>query len=231
MGLLGGGAMVAFYDVISGAEEQHDNWHSYEHMPERVGIPGFIRGRRWIATSGAPRIFVMYEVENFEVLTSEVYLERLNNPTPWSGETMANIRNMIRALCSVSASEGVGVGSLLLSIRFSPKPEQADALRTWLREELLPELPKIRGLLGAHLLEAVKDAVKSQTKEQKLRGGDKNADWVLMIDAYDSAALEEVYTKELAPAELEAHGALAEQDSTFYRLAYVLTDSDFNVNI
>lgn len=84
MGLLGEAAMVAWYDIAPEATSEHDDWHSHEHMPERLGIPGFLRGRRWVAPSGSPQYFVMYEVENFETLTSKPYLERLNNPTPWS---------------------------------------------------------------------------------------------------------------------------------------------------
>ena len=164
--------MVVWYDNLPATEDDHDDWHSHEHMEERLRIPGFLRGRRWIAISGAPRIFVMYEVADFDVLTSPAYLERLNNPTPWSRETMGNIRNMTRSLCRVVGSQGIGAGAALLSIRFSPQPEKADDLRTWLREEVISTLPKRRGLVAAHLIEAKKDTNISQTEEQRLRDGD-----------------------------------------------------------
>lgn len=226
MSLLGEGAMVVWCDTVPGTEDDHDDWHSHEHMEERLGIPGFLRGRRWIATSGAPRIFVMYEVADFDVLTSPPYLERLNNPTPWSKETMGIIRNITRSLCRVVGSQGIGAGGGLLSIRFSPRPEKAEDLRTWLMEEVLATLPGRKGLIAAHLIEAKKDTNISQTEEQKLRGGDKEADWALLIDAYNISALEEVSRKELSPAQLEEHGALGGQETAIYRLAYSLTDAD-----
>ena len=43
MALLGQAAMVAIYDLEAGWEAKHDDWHSHEHMHERVGIPGFLR--------------------------------------------------------------------------------------------------------------------------------------------------------------------------------------------
>jgi hypothetical protein len=51
-------------------------------MPERVGIPGFLRGRRYRAIDAAAEYFTLYEAEDAAVLTGAHYLERLNNPTP-----------------------------------------------------------------------------------------------------------------------------------------------------
>ena len=48
-------------------------------MYERVGGPGFLRGQRGVAITGAPRYFNFYEVDDFATLTSKAYLDRL----PW----------------------------------------------------------------------------------------------------------------------------------------------------
>jgi hypothetical protein len=52
MALHSDAAMIMFYDVASGAEDDHDDWHTHEHMPERVSIPGFLRGSRWTGADG-----------------------------------------------------------------------------------------------------------------------------------------------------------------------------------
>jgi hypothetical protein len=44
------------------------------------------------------------------------------------------------------------------------------------------------GLAGAHLLRHETPAM-AQTTEQKIRGGDQAADWVLVVCGYDAAAL------------------------------------------
>ena len=42
------GAMLLLFDVAADAVDEHDEWHTHEHMPERLAIPGFLRGTRWI---------------------------------------------------------------------------------------------------------------------------------------------------------------------------------------
>ena len=64
MALCGGGAMILFYDIASDAIDDHDDWHTHEHFPERLSIPGFLRASRWIALAGRPRYLVMYEVDS-----------------------------------------------------------------------------------------------------------------------------------------------------------------------
>ena len=36
--------------VLQGYERELDRWHTIEHMPERLGVPGFLRGRRFRAS-------------------------------------------------------------------------------------------------------------------------------------------------------------------------------------
>jgi hypothetical protein len=86
MPLLGSAAMLLLFDVVQDAIPEHDEWHTHEHLPERLSIPGFVRGTRWVASHGQPRYFVMYEVEQLATLTSNAYLERLNNPSPWTSK-------------------------------------------------------------------------------------------------------------------------------------------------
>jgi len=40
MALYSNAAMIMFYDVAPGAVDDHDDWHTHEHIPERVSIPG-----------------------------------------------------------------------------------------------------------------------------------------------------------------------------------------------
>ena len=70
MPLLGKAAMLLSLDVAKEAIPEHDEWHTHEHLPERLSIPGFIRGTRWVTLAGQPRYFVMCEVEELSTLTS-----------------------------------------------------------------------------------------------------------------------------------------------------------------
>jgi len=51
MAFLGKGAMVFWNDVIAEGEADFNHWHVFEHIPERVGVPGFLRGRRYVAVA------------------------------------------------------------------------------------------------------------------------------------------------------------------------------------
>ncbi len=122
MPLLGQAAMLLGFDVAAEAIDEHDDWHTHEHLPERLAIPGFLRGTRWVALQGQPRYVVLYEVERLETLASAAYLERLNHPTPWTAKMMPHYRGMTRGLCSVAASAGAGQGHFGLLVRFEPGP-------------------------------------------------------------------------------------------------------------
>jgi hypothetical protein len=201
--MLGKAAVAMWWDIASGVRAEWEDWHTREHMPERLGIPGFLRGTRWIAECGQPSYFVLYEAERLETLTAGTYLERLNHPTPWSLKMMPHHRNMVRSLCEVRATWGGGVPQTLATIRFSLASD-------------LPKLPRGQGLTSAHLLQSVPMAATPQTTEQKIRGGDASADWVLLIGGYDSEAV---------------HAAVAALPSgmtaLFYRPAFSLMPKDY----
>ena len=56
--MLGRAAVAMWWDVPPEVRAEWEDWHSHEHMPERLGIPGFLRGTRWIAsiTAALPRM-------------------------------------------------------------------------------------------------------------------------------------------------------------------------------
>ncbi len=160
MALLGRGAFAAWHDVAEGREAEYDRWHSHEHMAERVGIPGFLRGRRYAAAeAGAPRYFILYETADLGVLTSAAYLARLDDPTAWTREVMPALRGMNRTLCRVAASSGRGVGHAALTVRLSPRAGEEGRLGERLRAEV-ERWGGSPGLVGAHLLLA--DAAASE---------------------------------------------------------------------
>lgn len=220
MALLGKAAMLLSFDVAPEAIPEHDDWHTHEHLPERLSIPGFIRGSRWIALAGQPRYFVMYEVMQLATLTSGAYLERLNHPSPWTSKVMPCYRGMTRGFCSVTGSFGFGIGHIGLSLRFKPAAGTETSLRDRLIGDVMPTLPTLRGIGSIHLFEGA--AIPAMTAEQRIRGADAGVDWVLFATGYDSAALADLARAQLGDAKLHAHGAVGVRAAT-YRLDYALT--------
>jgi len=198
--------MLLLFDVVQDAIPEHDEWHTHEHLPERLSIPGFVRGTRWVALQGQPRYFVMYEVEQLATLTSGAYLDRLNNPSPWTSKMMPNYRGMTRGFCSVTGSFGLGTGHVGLLIRFKPATEARSSLRKMLLQDMLPRLPSRPGIGSVHLLEAA--LTPPMTNEQRIRGADAGVDWALLVTGYSQDALATLMQADLGNAQLEKHGAM-----------------------
>jgi hypothetical protein len=217
MPLLGNAAMLLLFDIVQDAIPEHDEWHTHEHLPERLSIPGFVRGTRWVALNGQPRYFVMYEVEQLATLTSNAYLERLNNPSPWTSKMMPNYRGMTRGFCSVAGSFGSGMGHASILIRFSPAIESGSSLRKRLLQDILPQLPSRRGIGSLHLFEGA--LTPPMTNEQRIRGADAGIDWALLVTGYDQDALASLMRVDLGDAQLEKHGATGVLGA-MYRMEY-----------
>jgi hypothetical protein len=230
MALLGKGALVIWHDPEPAAESDYNEWHSKEHMLERVGVPGFRRGLRYVALEGAPRYLNLYEVDDLATLTSGPYLDRLNHPSPWTRRVVPRVHNNSRTLCRVIASAGgVGICSLLLTLQMAAQPERADELRAWLAADALPALAERAGIIGAHLLEGDAAASRSggATAEKRLRGrADAIADLVVLVGGYDPEALRAARDGPLGRERLVAHGAAPEQTLGLYQLVHAITEAD-----
>jgi len=217
MALLGHAAMLLLFDVDPGVIAEHDEWHTHEHLPERLSIPGFVRATRWVATDGQPRYFVMYEVEQLATLTSGAYLERLNHPSPWTAKMMQGYRGMRRGFCSVAGSFGFGLGRAGLLIRFKPADGMESSLASWLLRDRLPPLPSRPGIGSVHLLEGA--TTPPMTNEQRIRGADAGVERVLLVTGYSEDALADLWRADIGSAQLEGHGATEVIGAT-YRMEY-----------
>ena len=97
MPLIGSAAMLLWFDIVPEHLNEHDEWITREHFPERTQIPGFLRAQRWVARSPtAPRNFISYEVRDIGVLTSAAYEARLNQPSERTRRMMPHFRGMVR---------------------------------------------------------------------------------------------------------------------------------------
>ena len=220
MALYSDAAMVLYYD-IAGDSADHDDWHTYEHMHERLSIPGFMRGTRWVAKAGTPKYMVVYEVASTEVATSSAYLARLNDPTPWTASMMRRFRGMIRGFCTVVASSGFGLGNAAVSMRFTPVKGSEPNLSDRLTREVMPAMALRRAMAGVHLLQP--SPPPPMTIEQSMRGLDTPVTWLLLATAYDAEALTRATAEHLAPEALERYGASPQMAIGTYALHFTVT--------
>ena len=227
MAIAGKGCFVAWYDLRPGGETDHDHWHTHEHMIERVAIPGFRRGLRYRSLADGARTCVIYQVDALETLASPAYLQRLNNPTPWTTSSMPLITGMNRTLCRVASTHGHGTGGYLLTVQLAPRAGSEDDLKSWLGDGALAALAGRAGLCGAHLLIGDREVSHIKTQEKELRGGsDAVADWIVLIEGYDRAATEHALAELLGASGLAAHGAADSPTPGLYSLDFAIEESE-----
>ena len=217
-----------WWNVAPEMREEFEDWHTHEHFPERLSIPGFLRGTRWRALGGEPSFFVLYEAARIAVLTGKDYLARLNDPTPWSRKMMPHHLDMVRSLCRVQASVGGLIGGVLATLRFSPPRRGARAFAQWLAQEVFPPLAQRKGIAGACFLQAQPQALATRTTEQEIRGRDATADWVLLVSGYDATVVESV-SDEMRSA-LAARKTEVNPARVLYGPAYSLTAKELGVH-
>jgi len=190
MSLAGMGVVAIWHDILPDARQEYHEWHSREHMPERVGIPGFRRGRRYVALEGAPEFFTLYEADSAEVLGGLDYLNRLNAPTEWTRRMMPSFRNFARSLCRVVVTSGTGSGGVMLTMRFDvAAAHRASALEA-LAQRILQPLTYAGGVTGVHLCVADEAASRIETTEKKTRPDAMQVPtWIALIEGISSASV------------------------------------------
>lgn len=229
MAMPGTGCFIATHDIVPGREADYENWHTHEHMIERLTIPGFLRGLRYRSVSdSAPRVCTIYQVESLATLTSPAYMERLNNPTPWTVESVPLGVGMTKTFCNVKASCGHGIGGFLGVIQFTPPSNGVSNLTDWLSDKVLPGLGRQSGLCGAHLLVGDPDASRSKAKERELRSETADvADWIVLIEGYDRQTVGESIVRLTSPDGLASRGAgIAPSSGQLYKLDFFMEERE-----
>jgi hypothetical protein len=182
--------LIVWMNIAPGHEEDFDGWFTRQHVPERVGVPGFRAGGRYEALRGEPHFLSVYETDSPDVLTSAPYKERLANPTPWTQRVMPNFRDTIRVTGSVIVEAGLGIGGVRRLIRIDPPEAQRAAVRGVLTQALAEKVLAERGVTRVRVVEGPPVSPTAQTPESQMRGPDRSAIFTVLIDGQDEAGLE-----------------------------------------
>lgn len=215
----GAGLIVIWNDIVPESRDNFLAWHSREHIPERVAIPGFLRGQRWFGESSAPQYLTIYATGDTSVLTSPAYIERLNNPTPWTRQSVADFRNTSRAAGSLLWQSSDASGGAILSARFDLATSRAHALADTWSQGLLHALAQQPGVARVRLIASAVSASQLQTAERAVRSGDlREPPLILLIEGFgDEKCLQSAYA---SAAQTEPEFANARVD--FYQLQFDL---------
>lgn len=221
MSLTGTGVIAIWHDISPDGLQDFYEWHNREHVPERVGIEGFQRGRRYVAVAGEPEFFTLYNVRDPGVLAGPAYHARLNDPTPWTLRAVTHFSNEARSLCEVKASQGVGSGGIVATIRFDCDGGRDDALMAALADTILPAVVATPLIAAMHVCRADLDTSRKRSAEQKDRDDNLVPRWIILVEGGTLASLQAVVARFLGPARLAALGVPAAATS-YYALQHDL---------
>lgn len=224
MTLLGKAVVAIWNGIKPELEDEFLDWHVHEHIPERVALPGFQRGRRYMSIDGSPRFFNFYEAETLGDVTSEAYMAALNDPTPWTRQVMAHFTQMSRTVCGVVASAGCGTGIVIETMRLSSRVERDGFVAAMTRNVIEPVAAR-KGVVGVHLLEG-QAASRAETAETRLRGASESADWILLVEAVRMETITELRGSLISDAAIIACGAGTAMSRGAYGLQFALARSD-----
>lgn len=162
-------------------------WHNCEHIPERVGIPGFLRGRRYQATDDLALFLMFYETADPAVLASEAYMTALNNPTPWTRESLSHFRNPARNVYVKRAEHGeagANPAPYMSAWRFNLAGPGPDIFAGRLAERWLAEMALVHAVRRVRLYEVDESISAIVTSERKIYGKGPGAQrYLVLIEA------------------------------------------------
>jgi hypothetical protein len=203
MSLKGSAFLALWNDIEPARDGEYNLWHTREHVPERLSVPGVLSGRRYVGRDAAVhRYFTLYELDSLAVLASQPYKALVDGPTPWSRSMRPSFRNFLRYPCTTALSLGRGTGGALATLRFgeaSPPPAAIERLFD------------IEAVTGLHL--GVADL--SQPFPLQTAPAEQDPRHVLIVEATDRQRLEEAM-----PAIAATIGSAA---ALVYDLAYAIT--------
>lgn len=180
------GIVVIWNDILP--EERHNflDWHSREHIPERVSIPGFTQGQRWFNADSCPQYLTIYHTTDTSVLTSAAYLDRLNNPTPWTRRSVAAFRNTARAAGRLVWQSSGSSGGFVLTARLEVEHQAAEALAQHWSAGNLNTLAQAPGVARVMVALATPSASRLQTAERAVRSGDlREPALTVLVEGFD----------------------------------------------
>lgn len=121
------GLLFVATDVDPADDADFNRWYDREHVAERVRIPGFLSGARYVSLEGGRRYLGLYLTASLAVFGSAGYRAAFERQTPWSLANLDRMRDPMRRVCAVRAVTGMGSGSHAVVLPLAPGGD-ADAL-------------------------------------------------------------------------------------------------------
>lgn len=177
---LPGTAFLALWNDRAASRGDYEAWHTREHLPERLSIPGILAAQRYVDGEGPlPDYFTLYPLADLDVLHSPEYLAVVDRPTAWSQSMRPTMSRFYRRGCTTELSLGGGLGGCLAAMLLGS--ERAGNKEVF---EAIADLPAFSALHLGHVVD-VPALPFAGNGPSDLPG----ADAILLVESYDHATL------------------------------------------
>lgn len=106
--------LVVWFDVPPEVDEEFNDWHNTEHLPERQSVPGFLSARRFSRVGTSGQYVAIYDLEDVGVLASPAYLRISGaHDSPWTQRIRRKSTRIVRNVYE-QVLPAVGSGQWLL---------------------------------------------------------------------------------------------------------------------
>ncbi|NBO15181.1 MAG: hypothetical protein EBV20_08610 [Betaproteobacteria bacterium] len=206
------GAVAIWHSLAPEGLAEFYAWHGEEHMPERVSIPGFRCGRRFIAQTGELAFFNLYETESPDVVKGADYKARLDHPTPRTLSAVRHFREVARSLCRVvvkqtNAQAGLAQAGLVATLRYDVEEALEAQHLAILQEQVVPAICQSAGICAVSLLLADRVASGYVNAEQRARNAANLVPpLALIVESWaEPESFRTVLNAHLSPSALKKH--------------------------
>lgn len=67
------GLLMVMTQPAPAMEEEFNAWYDTEHLPERMALPGFLSGLRYVCLDGYPRYLALYDLDHLGAVETSEY--------------------------------------------------------------------------------------------------------------------------------------------------------------
>lgn len=187
------GLLAVWTDIAPEAEREFNEWYNKEHIPQLLGVPGFLSGRRYQAVEGEPKYLALYELTDVSVLKNDAFRQVRESPTEWSKKIIPLFRNTAIGMYQQLFSYGTRPtqdAEFILNVRLNIPADNEKDFNEWYNVDHVPALVGVPGVSCARRYVAVEGDPKylavyemNDARIPKTPEWDKarNSEWTLRI--------------------------------------------------
>lgn len=190
-GPLSTAVICVWNDIDPEIESEYEAWYQWDHLPDRIGIPGFKSCRRFVRVAGEGRqYFTFSDLESLEVSRSPAYVARLKEVTDWTHRIMPHFRRAIRFAADVTIDRGDGTGAFLATALYENLSEETRKTARGAIEAALDGVMKDPCVTRVRVFELNRAASDVPNPEAKLRPDpQRTSDLTILVEGSYEAAV------------------------------------------